>query len=103
MPENYRRFSVNDPFGRTWDVEFRWQQNAISIRHADAIDCKYYISAGEERRGRIGRVAALSTAGASPRPHRLWRCCHDRVSPTPRLDIPAVAAAGISVSILVGC
>lgn len=50
MSENARRFSVNDPFGRTWDVEFRWQQNAISIRHADAIDCKYYISTGKERR-----------------------------------------------------
>ena len=50
MSENLRRFSVNDPFGRTWDAEFRWQQNAISIRHADAIDCKYYVSTGEERR-----------------------------------------------------
>jgi len=50
MNENLRRFSVNDPFGRTWDAEFRWQQNAISIRHADAVDCKYYVSTGEERR-----------------------------------------------------
>ncbi len=50
MSENARRFSVSDPFGRTWDVEFRWQQNAISIRHADAIDCKYYVSTAEERR-----------------------------------------------------
>ena len=50
MPENFRHFFVNDPFGRKWDVTFRWQQNAISIRHADAIDCKYYISTGEERR-----------------------------------------------------
>ena len=50
MSENARRFSVSDPFGRAWDVEFRWQQNAISIRHADAIDCKYYLSTGEERR-----------------------------------------------------
>jgi len=50
MIENFRRFSVTDPFGRAWDVEFRWQQNAISIRHADAIDCKYYISTGGERR-----------------------------------------------------
>ncbi len=45
-----RRFQVADPFGRTWDVEFRWQQNAISIRHADAVDCKYYISCGDEKR-----------------------------------------------------
>ena len=50
MSENFRRFSVADPFGRTWDVEFRWQQNAISIRHADAIDCKYYISTAGEKR-----------------------------------------------------
>jgi len=50
MSENPRRFSVSDPFGRTWDVEFRWQQNAISIRHADAVDCKYYIATGDEQR-----------------------------------------------------
>lgn len=31
-------------------MEFRWLQNAISIRHADTVDLKYYISAGEERR-----------------------------------------------------
>ena len=50
MPENLRHFQAVDPFGQTWDVEFRWLQNAISIRHADAIDLKYYISNGEERR-----------------------------------------------------
>jgi len=50
MRDNYRRFAVQDPFGRAWDVEFRWQQNAISIRHADAVDCKYYLASGEERR-----------------------------------------------------
>ena len=50
MLETFRRFSVTDPFGRPWDVEFRWQQNAISIRHADAVDCKYYLASAEERR-----------------------------------------------------
>ncbi len=50
MSQDLRHFQVQDPFGRTWDVEFRWQQNAISIRHADAIDCKYYISCGDEKR-----------------------------------------------------
>lgn len=50
MRDNYRQFTVTDPFGRTWDVEFRWLQNAISIRHADTVDCKYYISNGEEKR-----------------------------------------------------
>ena len=50
MPENLRQFEVADPFGRQWSVEFRWQQNAISIRHSDTIDCKYYLSDGEEKR-----------------------------------------------------
>lgn len=50
MSQALRHFEAADPFGRTWDVEFRWQQNAISIRHADAIDCKYYIAGAEEKR-----------------------------------------------------
>lgn len=50
MSQDLRHFEVADPFGRTWTVEFRWQQNAISIRHADAIDCKYYLSCGGEKR-----------------------------------------------------
>jgi hypothetical protein len=67
MRENFRRFSVNDPFGRAWDVEFRWQQNAISIRHADAIDCKYYVSTGEARRELVVSLphAALVAVAAS--------------------------------------
>ncbi len=48
--ENIRNFEAVDPFGRHWQVEFRWQQNAISIRHSDTIDCKYYITDGEEKR-----------------------------------------------------
>jgi hypothetical protein len=70
MRENFRRFSVNDPFGRTWDVEFRWQQNAISIRHADAIDCKYYVSTGKERRELVvslPHAALLAVAGHAGR------------------------------------
>ena len=42
--DNYRRFKTEpDPFGRVWDVEFRWQQNGISIRHADTVDVKFNI------------------------------------------------------------
>ena len=50
MREQLRNFQVSDPFGRAWDVEFRWLQNAISIRHADTVDLKYYITDGDERR-----------------------------------------------------
>jgi len=50
MSDNFRHFDVKDPFGRSWQVEFRWQQNAISIRHSDSVDCKYYLTSGSERR-----------------------------------------------------
>ena len=50
MLENPRSFQVKDPFDRTWTVEFRWLQNAISIRHADAVDLKYFVANDEEKR-----------------------------------------------------
>jgi hypothetical protein len=43
MLENFRRFEVTDPFGQTWQVEFLWIQNAITIRHADAVDVKFIV------------------------------------------------------------
>lgn len=55
MPDNFRRFETGpDPFGRIWQVEFRWLQTAISIRHADTIDVKFVIwTEGEERQERV--------------------------------------------------
>jgi hypothetical protein len=45
MLENFRHFQAGpDPFGRTWDVELRWLQNGISIRHADTVDVKFVLS-----------------------------------------------------------
>jgi hypothetical protein len=44
MVENSRRFDAGpDPFGRTWQVEFRWLQTGISIRHADTVDVKFVV------------------------------------------------------------
>ena len=44
MAENFRRFQAGpDPFGRTWEVEFRWLQTGISIRHADTVDVKFLL------------------------------------------------------------
>ncbi|MDX2269238.1 MAG: hypothetical protein NW208_14105 [Bryobacter sp.] len=49
MIDNFRAFSAGpDPFGRTWQLSFRWQQNAISIRHADTVDVKYDLACKEE-------------------------------------------------------
>jgi hypothetical protein len=49
MPSNFRHFEATDPTGRVWNVEFLWIQNAISIRHADAIDVKFELSSGPDR------------------------------------------------------
>jgi hypothetical protein len=62
MPENFRRFQAGpDPFGRTWEVEFRWQQTGISIRHADTVDVKFQLWAEGEPRQE--KVLALSHPG----------------------------------------
>jgi hypothetical protein len=55
MPDNSRRFEAGpDPFGRVWQVEFRWLQTGISIRHADTVDVKFAIwTQGEERQERV--------------------------------------------------
>jgi hypothetical protein len=62
MAENNRRFEAGpDPFGRTWEVEFRWLQTAISIRHSDTIDVKFVIwTEGEPKQE---KVIALPHAG----------------------------------------
>lgn len=47
--ENFRRFkTAPDPFDRVWEVEFRWQQNGITIRHADTVDVKFNIWTEDE-------------------------------------------------------
>jgi hypothetical protein len=48
MEHNPRKFEVGrDPFGRMWTAELRWLQNAISIRHADAVDVKFELKADD--------------------------------------------------------
>ncbi|MBL8230694.1 MAG: hypothetical protein JNL98_19535 [Bryobacterales bacterium] len=48
MIDNPRKFTAGpDPFGRKWEVVFRWQQNGISIRHADTIDNKFELTADD--------------------------------------------------------
>lgn len=54
---NYRLFDATDPFGRVWRCEFRWQQTAISIRHADAVDVKWRLAGPDQV---LDRVISLS-------------------------------------------
>jgi hypothetical protein len=55
MLDNARRFQAGpDPFGRTWEVEFRWLQTGISIRHADTVDVKFVLwTEGEEKQEKV--------------------------------------------------
>lgn len=44
MLDKFRRFQAGpDPFGRKWEVEFRWLQTGVSIRHADTVDVKFVL------------------------------------------------------------
>ena len=71
MVESFRRFEAGpDAFGRTWEVEFVWIQNAISIRHADAVDVKFRVGCGDEATEKIIALPhpdLLSVAAANHR------------------------------------
>jgi hypothetical protein len=69
MADNFRRFQAGpDPFERTWQVEFRWLQTGISIRHADTVDVKFVVwTDGEPKQE---KVLAL------PHPHLLALSSH---------------------------
>ena len=55
MADQSRLFEAGpDPFGRMWRVQFRWLQTAISIRHADTVDVKFFVTPdGGEREERV--------------------------------------------------
>jgi hypothetical protein len=61
MSDTLRRFEAGpDPFGRTWQVEFRWLQTAISIRHSDTVDVKFIVwTDGAEAEDKQEKVVAL--------------------------------------------
>ncbi len=55
---NFRQFEAGpDPFGRKFQVLFKWLQTAISLRHADTVDVKFILS--DESGGRTEKIIAL--------------------------------------------
>ena len=41
---NFRQFEAGpDPFGRKFQVFFKWLQTAISVRHSDTVDVKFML------------------------------------------------------------
>jgi hypothetical protein len=42
---NFRQFEAGpDPFGRKYQVYFKWLQTAISTRHSDTVDVKFVLT-----------------------------------------------------------
>jgi hypothetical protein len=58
---NFRQFEAGpDPFGRKYQVLFKWLQTAISLRHADTVDVKFVLV--DENGARTERTIALPHA-----------------------------------------
>src|SRR5450432_4695363 len=58
---NFREFEAGpDPFGRKFQVFFKWLQTAISLRHADTVDVKFLLV--DENGGRTEKTIALPHA-----------------------------------------
>ena len=83
MPANFRRFQAGpDPFNRTWEVEFRWLQTGISIRHADTVDVKFVVwTEGEEKQEKI---IALPHPMLLALAAKIRTCAHRRMVPETR-------------------
>lgn len=58
---NFRQFEAGpDPFGRKFQVWFKWLQTAISLRHSDTVDVKFVLE--DENGGRTEKTIAMQHA-----------------------------------------
>jgi hypothetical protein len=58
---NFRQFEAGpDPFGRKFQVYFKWLQTAISLRHSDTVDVKFILK--DEADGESEKTIALPHA-----------------------------------------
>jgi len=59
--QNFRQFEAGpDPFGRKFQVWFKWLQTAISIRGSDSVDVKFLLE--NEQAGSAAKTIALPHA-----------------------------------------
>ena len=71
--QNFRDFEAGpDPFGRKYQVLFKWLQTAISLRHADTVDVKFMLvdadGAGSEKTIAIPHADLCNTSNELGRP-----------------------------------
>jgi hypothetical protein len=74
--QNFREFEAGpDPFGRKFQVFFKWLQTAISIRHSDTVDVKFILQ--DENGGRTEKTIALPHAALLEVSHQTSRKMDD--------------------------
>src|SRR5579872_224822 len=73
---NFRQFEAGpDPFGRKFQVMFKWLQTAISIRHSDTVDVKFILV--DEDAARTEKTIALPHADLKQLSHDTQRAMDD--------------------------
>jgi hypothetical protein len=73
---NYRQFEAGpDPFGRKFQVLFKWLQTAISLRHADTVDVKFVLQ--HDDAGVLQKTIALPHADLLAISHEMGRKMDD--------------------------
>lgn len=74
--QNFRQFEAGpDPFGRKFQVLFKWLQTAISTRHADTVDVKFVLV--DENGGRSEKTVALPHSALLAVSHEVGRTLDD--------------------------
>ena len=59
--QNFRQFEAGpDPFGRKFQILFKWMLTAISLRHADTVDVKFILV--DDQGARTEKTIALPHA-----------------------------------------
>jgi hypothetical protein len=70
--QSFRDFEAGpDPFGRKWQVKFKWLQTAISLRHSDSVDVKFIVRSDDslsEKTISLRHPDLLSLSESSGRP-----------------------------------
>jgi hypothetical protein len=73
---HFREFEAGpDPFGRKFQVMFKWLQTAISLRHADTIDVKFILV--DEAGARAEKTIALPHPGVTGAAAEIGRAVDD--------------------------
>jgi hypothetical protein len=73
---HFREFEAGpDPFGRKFQVMFKWLQTAISLRHADTIDVKFILV--DEAGARTEKTVALPHPGVTGAAAEIGRAVDD--------------------------